>query len=158
MIGQQGSCTLRNIHDRRLAQTVHVVDDQPGPGVHFTSLSQALLAASDGDVVLVKPGDHEADPEPGGSGAKLFSIVGKSLDTVADSGGPVRLRKGTFSITGLAANQTVSLVGLEFPDSGLASFANAGLVHVKDCRFPAFKSDNAPPTPLRSIRSGAPCS
>ena len=36
------------------AQSVHVVDQANGPGADFTTISAALLAASDGDALLLR--------------------------------------------------------------------------------------------------------
>ncbi|HYC77776.1 MAG TPA: hypothetical protein VEI02_09130 [Planctomycetota bacterium] len=41
-----------------IAQTVHVVDDQPGPGVGFTDVQAAVDAAASGDVLLIHPGSY----------------------------------------------------------------------------------------------------
>src|SRR5262245_40132899 len=57
------------------AQNVFVVAPSPGPGVFSTRIQDAVNAAADGDVVLVKSGSY-----PG------FLAFGKSLTVVAEDG------------------------------------------------------------------------
>ncbi|HEU4418150.1 MAG TPA: hypothetical protein VFT55_04380 [Planctomycetota bacterium] len=60
-----GSCLVTTV---AAAQTTWIVDDTPGPGVHFTSLPAAVAAAASGDTLLVAPGSYEP-----------FHVAGKSL-------------------------------------------------------------------------------
>ncbi|MBL8695069.1 MAG: hypothetical protein JNJ88_13325 [Planctomycetes bacterium] len=62
------------------AQNVWVVDDTPGPGVAFFTIQDAVNAASNGDVILVKTGTYGQ-----------FIINGKSLVITADTGQTVSL-------------------------------------------------------------------
>jgi hypothetical protein len=71
---------------------VWVVDDQAGPGVHFTSLSTALFAASSKDLVLVKDGKY-------GGG----TVGGKSLTICAEAGATVML-EGELSFSSTVPN------------------------------------------------------
>lgn len=59
-----------------LAQQVIVVDDQPGPGVDFTSIQAAIDAAADGDTILVRSGEYAS-----------FAIDGKALRVIGDAQG-----------------------------------------------------------------------
>ncbi|MEM7307627.1 MAG: hypothetical protein AAF682_13195 [Planctomycetota bacterium] len=76
------------------SQEVHVVDDSGGPGVDFTTLTDAVAAAQDGDVVLVKSGSYAED----------VTVDGKSLVVTADAGANVSYT-GRFVVQGLAAGQ-----------------------------------------------------
>ena len=131
-------------------QSVIVVDDQMGPGVHFTSLTAALNSALDGDVVLVKPGDYYGDVHPLG-GLRDYRIDGKSIDLVGDTGGPIRLRDSFFSVQNLGPTQHVSVTGIEFTDASFAALNCQGSVVVSRCRFPAFGSFSSSPSPKRML-------
>ena len=50
------------------SQSTWIVDDTPGPGVHFTSLPAAVAAAAIGDTLLVGPGSY-----------RPFQVSGKAL-------------------------------------------------------------------------------
>lgn len=84
-----------------LAASTYVVDDSGGPGVHFTSISAAVAASVNGDILLVRPGAYSA-----------FTLD-KALTIVADDGVSV----GTGSqITGVSTLPGVRLSGLDFAD------------------------------------------
>ena len=103
------------------AQTVHVVDDDGGAGVHFTSLADAVTAASTGDVVLVKEGSYSG-----------FTIDGKSLTVVEDTGHATEVT-GTVNVRNLLAGQAVELIGLEVDQpngTALSLIDNAGVVEL----------------------------
>jgi hypothetical protein len=84
------------------AQTVHVVDVAAGQGSSFTSVVEAVTAAADGDVILVRTGTY---PE-------VVSIVGKSLTLQGDPEyGPVPEIEALV-ITDLEASASVNVRGL----------------------------------------------
>jgi hypothetical protein len=66
------------------AQTVHVVDDAPGPGVDFTSLPAAVAAAAPGDVLHVMPGNYEPFSAP----SKALTIRGSGAASTVIDGAP----------------------------------------------------------------------
>jgi hypothetical protein len=84
------------------AGQVWVVAPLPGPGVDFTSISVAVDAASDGDVVLVKPGTY----------GEHVAVHGKSIAIASDFGGPVIL-VGRVKVGSLPAAGSFSLQGFE---------------------------------------------
>jgi hypothetical protein len=114
---------------------VLVVDDDGGPGVDFTSLAEAVVAAQDGDTVLVREGVYET-----GSG-EACSVVGKSLVVTAEAGAEVLVKPGTLGsplhVSGLAAHQETLLRGLIFElGDGVFNasiFSNAGSVRLEQC-------------------------
>ncbi|HEX6811251.1 MAG TPA: hypothetical protein VF384_06490 [Planctomycetota bacterium] len=67
------------------AQTTWIVDDTPGPGVHFTSLPAAVAAAASGDALLVAPGNYE----PFHVNGKALSILGDGHATTVIDGSPI---------------------------------------------------------------------
>ena len=85
------------------AQNQVWVVDQAGSG-DFTDFGPALVAAGDGDVLLVKSGDYGTPPDD-------LTIDGMSLSVVADAGANVRLVFRT-AIRNLASDQRVVLHGL----------------------------------------------
>lgn len=89
------------------AQTVHVVDDDGGAGVHFTQISDAVAAASSGDLILVRSGEYEG-----------FGVDAKDLTIVEDTGHEALLSSTVF-VNHLAADQTVELIGLGSANDGL---------------------------------------
>jgi hypothetical protein len=112
-----------------LAQSqVLVVDDQPGPGIDFTSIQAAVDASADGDTVLVK----------GGSFAETVYITSRGLTLIADSGTDVVIQGGV-RIYGTQATQSILLRGLRVPGTsianpyGLVVHLAAGAVWVEDC-------------------------
>src|SRR6187455_3129144 len=67
----------------------------------YTQIQAAVNAASDGDLVLVKPGPVYVG----------FHVQAKSLSIVADAGAGTVPVFGTMIVSDLAAGQTVSLSG-----------------------------------------------
>ena len=111
------------------AQDVHVVDDDAGPGVDFSSVAAAVSAAGEGDTILVRAGNY--------AGA---TIVAKSLAISADPDGAEVVIEGSMSIEQLSEDQFVSVSGLsidastnDFPLHGLLIEDNLGHVWVEDC-------------------------
>ncbi len=103
---------------------VWVVDDDGGPGVAFTDVQAAVDAASDGDLVLVRPGAYAG-----------FSIVAKGLAVVGDLGADVFVSGGCV-VSGLAASQTVELRALDIASTAsvpaLRLDSNMGSVWIED--------------------------
>lgn len=108
------------------AQAVWVVDDAPGPGVHFTDLQSAVDAAGEADTLLVQEGHYDS-----------FTVLGKALNVSAELGALVRVRSG-FAVRGLSAQQRVVVRGLETVlgphwEAGASLKNNAGAVWLEDC-------------------------
>ena len=78
------------------AQSVHVVDQNNGPGTEFTTILEALAAASDGDVLLIREGDYFFED---------VLIDDMSLILQAEAGQAVSL--GTVRVTGLSPDAVV---------------------------------------------------
>jgi hypothetical protein len=122
---------------------VWIVDDDGGPGVDFTSVPEAVLAAGDGDTLLVKSGEYDA-PDPYSSPAVL-NLVGKGLVLTAERDARVVLKTSfegarLIAISNLAPDQTVVLRGFDLlGGSGSTSIAglkaNQGSVRFEDCRM-----------------------
>lgn len=89
------------------AQAVHVVDVAAGPGVDFTSVREAVLAAASGDVVLVRAGDYLDDVE----------IDGKSLILVEEAGAEASIL--TLEVRNVPASGFVAVRGLELDGGGV---------------------------------------
>jgi hypothetical protein len=105
------------------AQQVHVVDDSGGVGVEFTSLTAAVQAAGNGDVLLMRSGTY----------SQAFTIDGKSLVLAADTGAAVDLQGWPVTIRNLGTSQAVTLRGLHGFATGWKLESNAGTVWFEDC-------------------------
>ncbi len=103
---------------------VIVVDWANGPGADHTDLFPAIDASSDGDVILVRPGNY----------FMWNMVVGRSL-TIAADGAPVVVN-GLLTVRDLAANQSVVLRQLDvrYP-GGLEVFDSEGVVVVEECKI-----------------------
>lgn len=113
---------------------VLIVDDDGGAGVDFTNLQAAVLAAADGDTLLVKHGTYAP-----------VVILGKSLHLVAEVGAHALLQSPTGSSLGLgvenlAAGQFVTLRGLtvasnltSLPGPAVTIRSSQGEVWMEDC-------------------------
>ncbi len=112
------------------AQTVWVVDDVAGPGVDFTRPQDAIDAASDGDVVLVRSGTYASSSpfEP-----ESLTIDGKGLVLVEDDGHEAVLEL-PVAIRNLAAGQSVTLRGFELFETNLLAEDNQGTVWLEDLK------------------------
>jgi hypothetical protein len=111
---------------------VVVVDAANGPGADFEFLWQAIDAAADGDVLLVRPGFYET----------WSTVDGRSLSLVAD-GDHVSVH-GTITVRNLAAGQRVVLRGLELGYPGSVElYDNDGVVYVEDCEILADQEGGA---------------
>lgn len=84
-----------------------VVDDNGGPGVDFSDLAQAIAAAPEGSLLLVKDGVY------GG-----VTISAKALTLAAEAGATVQIA-GALTIQNLAANQSVALSGIDIGGTGV---------------------------------------
>ena len=123
------------------AGDVHVVDDDGGPGVAFTSIQAAIDAASDGDTILVRDGGYPA-----------FDLFGKGLAIVADTDQTARI-EGGIHVLGVPAGSAAVLRGLRTTIAtrdGLLIESCAGAVRVEDCELEGqrtpieFVSDQGP--------------
>ncbi|HEX6811338.1 MAG TPA: hypothetical protein VF384_06935 [Planctomycetota bacterium] len=90
------------------AQTTWIVDDNPGPGVHFTSLPAAVAAAASGDTLLVAPGHYEP-----------FHVTGKALTILGDGNVTTFIDGSPIAGTGDYVNITSPPVGTTFRLSGV---------------------------------------
>ena len=113
------------------AGQVHVVDSAGGAGVDFTNLQAAIDIALDGDVLLLKGGDH-SNPLPS---TGIVVISGKSLVLVEEDGEAARIVQPVV-VENLTFGQEVLLRGIdiEIVDTGVALTAqnNAGDVWVEE--------------------------
>jgi len=109
------------------AQTVHVVDLNSGLGSDFTTVRAAVLAATEGDVILVRDGNYFFDD---------VTIDGKSLVVVEDEGATVSC--GRFVVQNLAANQSVVFRGIDLTGGGVDGQA---ALRVTDCAGPVWFED-----------------
>ncbi|MEM7310827.1 MAG: hypothetical protein AAF682_29420 [Planctomycetota bacterium] len=120
---------------------VLLVDGAGGPGA-FIGIQGAILAASEGDTIVVEEGDYAE-----------FEVVGKSLSIVAEEGALVRIVGAFTSLTAplevrdLAADQSVTVRGLVvYPDaisSGEPAVQlrdNAGVVLLEDVQVEAYEN------------------
>lgn len=102
------------------AQSVWVVDATDGPGTDFTTLWSAIDAASEGDVLLVRPGVYGA------------VIDGKSLVLLGD--GATLPELSSLEIRGIDATQLVAVRGLEMKLGTAVLEGCAGTVLLEDWR------------------------
>ncbi|HZN41315.1 MAG TPA: hypothetical protein VFD82_21085 [Planctomycetota bacterium] len=91
------------------AQTTWIVDDNPGPGVHFTSLPAAVAAAASGDTLLIAPGNYQ----PFHAMNKSLTILGSgSLTTIIDGPPIIGMILDYLTITAPPAGATFRLSGV----------------------------------------------
>lgn len=133
------------------AQSTWVVDDDGGSGVDFTSIAQAVSAAGEGDVLIVRDGLYTE-----------FVVRGKSLSVIAEAGhrplvGELETGSGSgdpvVQVRDLAAGQEVYIRGLQLAGTHNQSFArtpyvdllnNMGEVWIEDVAVgsgPGFSSE-----------------
>lgn len=137
------------------AQTVWVVDANGGPGAHFDEIRDAVDAAADGDVVLVRAGSYFDDP---------VVVDGKSLTLVADAPGAARVFNG-LRVRNLARRQRVVVVGMSFtpeifgdtPGWGARVSGGTGAVWFADCELAGKQGtcESAPSLPGLIVMDGA---
>ena len=110
-----------------------IVVDSSGGG-QFTNLQMAVNSASNGDTLLVRAGGYSS-----------FTVDGKALSIVADSGATVTV-SGSIVVQNLAADQGVVLAGLsvtgatttsmsDTPGVALYATGNSGPLRVHGCHF-----------------------
>jgi hypothetical protein len=91
------------------AQSTWIVDDTPGPGVHFTSLPAAVNAAASGDTLLIAPGNYQ----PFHAMNKSLTILGSgSLATIIDGPPIIGMILDYLTITAPPAGATFRLSGV----------------------------------------------
>jgi len=91
------------------AQSTWIVDDTPGPGVHFTSLPAAVNAAASGDTLLIAPGSYQ----PFHAMNKTLTILGSgSLATIIDGPPIIGMILDYLTITAPPAGATFRLSGV----------------------------------------------
>lgn len=81
---------------------VIVVDDDPGPGVDFTSLPQAVAVAPEGAILLLRPGVYAPT-----------LVDGKALTILADPQGGARPVLRQLTVKGLLGEQAFVLRGVD---------------------------------------------
>ena len=110
---------------------VLVVDGALGPGADFAGIQEAVDAAQDGAVVLVRAGFYAS-----------FDVDGTGLVVAADLGADVVIDSGLLEITGVPAGSEVALQGLRI------RAGQAGSVRLADCAGAVWFQDCAlEPTP-----------
>src|SRR5262245_8459089 len=141
-----------------LLQNTWVVDDDGGAGVDFTDLAAAVAAATDGDVVLVRPGSYGA-----------FVLSGKGLRIRGQPSAQV----SAATISDVPSSSRVLLERLEFPRASLScapsllvsgsrtriTLADVVATGGLNCSYPpgcALLVDSAEAMVLRSNLTGGP--
>lgn len=124
---------------RSASPGVVVVDAAKGPGFEFATVAQAIDAAAEGDVLLVRQGVY--------GGTLPITINGKSLTIVADTGANVVLTH-PLRVVNLAPTQSVVLRGLRIESAtdltdGLELLGNLGSVWIEDTSVTAFAGRSA---------------
>ncbi|MBK6939174.1 MAG: hypothetical protein IPH13_03070 [Planctomycetes bacterium] len=142
---------------RSASPGVIVVDAAQGPGFEFATVAQAIDAAADGDVLLVRQGVY--------GGTLPITINAKSLTIVADTAANVLLTH-PLRIVNLAPTQSVVLRGLRIETATDVTDAidltgNLGTVWIEDTSVTAFGgrgalslSDSAHCVVVRSAGTG----
>lgn len=111
------------------ANQVHVVDPVGGTGLHAT-IQAAVDAATDGDVVLVRPGSYGS-----------FHMTGKGVSVIADSGaGGARPVVEHVSVGALAVGQRATVRGLRI-DQTPSLFSPVEALLVAGCKGPVVIED-----------------
>lgn len=103
------------------AQQVHIVDDDGGPGVDYTSLEVAIDNASAGDTLLVAPGKYVTTV-----GADF--LVDQPLRIVGTAPG-VQIRR-EVRVEGISVGETCVFRGIDF----FARSASASSLYVTGCQ------------------------
>ncbi|MEM7309677.1 MAG: hypothetical protein AAF682_23580 [Planctomycetota bacterium] len=128
--------------------TVWVVDDDAGPGVHFTNVKDALAGSGDGDVLLFKAGNYSGSFLPPTFWTE--TIAGRSLSLVAEDDAEVVFDFLTLDVRNLGADDVVLVRGIEFRTATLFALDNLGTLWVEDCEFPPFPTPK--PGPIRTLQ------
>jgi hypothetical protein len=105
--------------------TLHVVDDDGGVGVDFTSLGAAVAAAADGDMLLVRDGTY----------SDALLLDGKGLLIAAEAGATVSVEFASVDVINLAANQHAIFRGIDTIACQWTLTDNAGTVWIEDCEL-----------------------
>jgi hypothetical protein len=115
-----------------LLSGVLVVAPVPGPGVDHTSIQDAVLAAHDGDIVLVRSGDYAGDV--------YVQNGGKNLALIADGATPPQSSQGVWNFHAQQPWHTAIVRGFQLngffaslPYTTAALQVGAGNVFVEDC-------------------------
>lgn len=107
-----------------------VVDANNWPGADFTSLVTALTTVPDGATLVVRSGDYTVP--------STITVTGKGLTLVCEEGA----RVANITFTGLAANQTLVIRGLQVgpwaANGTLALQSCSGRVLLEECTYPFF--------------------
>lgn len=116
-----------------------------GPGTGHLTLPDAVAAASDGDIILVRTGSYLAG----------CTIDAKSLTIVADAGA-APLCYGAFVVQNLPANGNVVLQGMDSSyGRGLVVRDCAGSVRVSGCSFVGAESMPGTASQAASVSNSA---
>lgn len=105
----------------RAAQSTFIVDDDGGPGANFTTITQAVAAASNGDRIVVYDGTYSGFVLSEG-----VTILAQGLPRIVSS----------VSVSSVPAGQTAVISGfrLEFSGGQLSVTQCEGTVVVDQCR------------------------
>ncbi|MEM7309954.1 MAG: hypothetical protein AAF682_24985 [Planctomycetota bacterium] len=123
---------------------VHVVDDDGGAGVDFTTLHEAIAASMPGDSILIREGTYQAVAATPSASPQF--LIDHRLTVTAEQGADVWLRS-PVRIVGLGADETVVLRGLVIDLSftstsssvnALRLFSATGTVWAEDCLLRGF--------------------
>lgn len=122
------------------ASEVWIVD--PAGLGHFTSIQRAIDAASDGDVLMVRPGTY----------VEALTLDGKGVSIVAETSGVVVRGFAPSRVASLGADRDADLVGLRFwPQVSVTALrieSSTGHVRLWDCTLDGTGAF-APPPVLR---------
>ncbi len=138
------------------AGAVPVVDPAGAPGADHTDFGLAVEAAAEGDVLLLRPGVHDA------AASERVIIDGKSLVVVAEVQGPDAILDFGLVVRNLGAGQSFVARGVSFTGAAAVSFGqyqvevtdNVGPVWFEDCIFDD-AGTIASAGPLHVLRSAA---
>jgi hypothetical protein len=133
------------------AQTTWIVDQAGGPGSQFTNLTPAIAAASDGDLILIRPGNYAEGQLDVDKGLTILgetgvvvtmNVFGTAGMTIHDLPATSAFAMRDLRIGGQLAGPPVAIVDcaglvlldkLEGPIGGLGLPENFG-VHVESCQ------------------------
>ena len=140
------SCLSLALLGARTQADVLVVAPAPAPGVDHLQIVDAVAAANEGDLILVRSGLYDD-----------FTILGKSLDVVAEVGASVTVQGG-FGVRGLDPAQAVLVRGLNTqPDGahGCELKNNQGAVWIEECTLRGALNNQPPFTFPLELWAGA---
>lgn len=128
LFGLCGSVALAALSpaSRALPNDVFVLDEQPGPGVDFTTFADAIPQLGAGDILIVRSGNYIApfQLEPFAVPAESLTIVGEGYPLIPD-----------LRFTGLNSNQSAVLRGVRLGNGAVEGSSNQGTLWIEDSGF-----------------------